>query len=108
MRAVEKAWLAGIIEGEGSFYTSKRKVKEGFVLHARVEVQMTDEDVIRRIHELTGVGYVMERNKRHSHWKQAWRWGVSGIPALRIMKAILPYMHSRRSERIEEIMREVA
>jgi hypothetical protein len=49
MTATDIAWLAGIIEGEGTFGRKGHPA-------GQVRVQMTDEDVIDRLHSLTGVG----------------------------------------------------
>lgn len=49
---VDIAWVAGIIEGEGSIQT--RSNANGL----NVVVQMTDEDVIRRLRDVTSIGRV--------------------------------------------------
>jgi hypothetical protein len=53
MTDVEKAWLAGIIEGEGTF---GRVGRPG----GQIRVVMTDQDVIHRLHAITGLGLIHE------------------------------------------------
>ena len=91
----QTAWLAGIYEGEGSCaITSGRAI--------RVEIVMTDEDIVKRIHGLTGVGSVKEVSTRNEEYKQAYRWGIGSVEAVTFLRSILPWLGSRRSERAND------
>jgi len=50
MTAPEAAWLAGILEGEGSFLSGKS---------IAIQVTMTDLDVLERLQPITGLGRVL-------------------------------------------------
>lgn len=52
MSPVNIAWVAGIVEGEGWIGHDKRSVTP------KIKVHMTDEDVVRRLHSVTGIGKV--------------------------------------------------
>ena len=83
----EVAWLAGIYEGEGSCsITSGRAI--------RVEIVMTDKDVVERIQLLTGLGSVASLAPRGENHKTAYRWSVGSVKAVDFLTAILPYRHS--------------
>lgn len=45
----ELGWVAGLIEGEGSFTIKKTRRKNGFSCQPQLRVSITDEDVIRRL-----------------------------------------------------------
>jgi len=64
---LEVAWLAGILEGEGSFISKGQ---------ARIQVAMTDQDIITRLAELTGVGRVYAVRRQKPHHKDSWLWTV--------------------------------
>jgi len=83
------------MEGEGCFSTSNKGA-------ARLAVAMTDEDVIRRLHSLFGVGNVYL--SRTPGGKPYWRWQVATRQARDIMRAVLPFMGKRRSTRIRGIL----
>lgn len=88
------AWTAGIIEGEGSFsltYPAKVVIK----------VQMTDKDVVKKLHDTFGGSFFFSKRKQDHH-KDSWIWSLQGMSAVSLMYKILPYMGERRSLRINE------
>src|SRR3990167_6154067 len=86
----DKAWLAGLLEGEGSFMHHPT---------IRAAIRMTDEDVISKAANLIGVTYHTEPGKRIG-WKRQFYFYVCGKLSLDLMKAILPWMGSRRTAAI--------
>ena len=65
MNISEAAYMAGLFDGEGhvqykQYVDTKRKdrPKRYKVWRISLEMSMTDEDVIRWVHEITGVGTV--------------------------------------------------
>jgi hypothetical protein len=90
MTATDIAWLAGIIEGEGTFGRKGHPA-------GQVRVQMTDEDVIDRLHSLTGVGAVHSRGKPAEHCRPVWEWSVIRRGnVLALHQLIAPLLLSRR------------
>lgn len=55
------AWVAGVIEGEGSFSLSRR-------YSGRINLESTDADIVERVHTLTG-GDLYYRPARKQNWK---------------------------------------
>jgi hypothetical protein len=92
------AWIAGILEGEGSFIV---KAHGGGIV---VCCTMTDLDVLERIQEFAG-GTIYERKKQKEHHKQSWVWRVNGKKAYYITKQVLPYLLARRREKARKMMR---
>ena len=60
-----------------------------------MDIAMTDEPVIRWVHEVLGVGSVMERPPRKPHYKKQWRWRCSFREALSVAKLLWPYAQVR-------------
>lgn len=85
------AWLAGILEGEGSFARGS---------YARIDLAMTDLDVVRRAADIMGVDRVYEEPIPGQ--KTRYRFGVYGRPAAAWMMTLWPLMGGRRRERIAE------
>ncbi len=94
MNDVDIAWVAGLLEGEGSFLFKKSGEAP------LVSCHMTDLDVLEKLQNLCG-GKIYTVSKRKDHWKQSWVWYVSHANAARLMKDVLPYMASRRSQKIK-------
>ncbi len=91
----QAAWLAGIYEGEGSCAITKGRA-------IRVEIVMTDRDIIERVSALTGLGSVRSVAQRSRDYKSAWRWSIGSHDAVVFLQAILPWLGSRRAARAEE------
>ena len=99
----DAAYLAGLFDGEGSVdykqrYSTQRKnrPRKYKVWRISLEMSMTDEAVIRRVHEITGVGTVRLNIKNRSpsskpHWKNQWRWRCSHRDALTVAKLMWPF-----------------
>ena len=88
-------WLAGILEGEGTFDAHRGK-------YARIRIAMVDRDVIGRAATL------MDTSVRLSYHPEpaqpVWHAEISGKRAEEIMMEILPTMGTRRSQRIASVL----
>lgn len=95
----DRAWLAGLVEGEGCFTTAGRRFKGlRFALH------MTDEDVVRKAHAVTGFGNIRGPVLREGA-KPIWDWTISAtVDAVTMALWLFPYLGSRRRARICEIV----
>jgi hypothetical protein len=99
---IDVAWLAGLLEGEGSFFVQKRPDRRRD--QARVYLAMTDEDVVRRAASLMGAPSVQRRVRREDHWKDQYVAVVTGSKATAVMRSILPHLGERRAARVREIL----
>lgn len=88
-------WLAGLLEGEGSFDLHRDK-------YPRVRVGMTDRDVVGRAATLFGSR--IRLTLRPAPYQATWHAEISGEKAAQIMREILPHMGARRSGRIASIL----
>lgn len=100
MDQVDIAWVAGIIEGEGTFGYNGRKET---TTSSKVQVIMTDEDIIRRLQSVTGMGRV---SGPHGPYKPGylptWCWAIRVKRDLaRIFLAIYPLLGERRREQLQ-------
>lgn len=103
MSREEVSWLAGLFEGEG--YLSRIKASG-----IRLGINMTDEDVIRRVGNLVG-GQVYPRKRPASrpNWKPLWAWQLTNWPdVLELCALLLPWMGARRRAKMEEVIAEAA
>lgn len=101
----ELHWLAGILEGEGSFMMSRNTVRGKVYLYPKITVNMTDRDIIERVATLFGTGvYDLPLETNFPNRKYQFRAQVTGTPAAQFMELLLPIMGNRRSEKITEIL----
>ena len=103
-RGVE--WLAGLLEGEGCFVRQFGNAKRYTPV---VAVTMTDADIITAANHLfLALGGRAVKTRAHPlpSGKIAHEIRISGLPAVKIMVAILPFMGERRSRTIRSILDE--
>lgn len=103
MTTEETAWLAGLLEGEGCFaVTSKSRARPD----VRVELKMTDRDVVLRAAALMGFGPSRLRMNvsPYPRHKDTHVVSARAEDAVRVMLAVRPYMGARRGARIDECL----
>lgn len=92
---VQAAWLAGLIDGEGCFDAPRG--------NPRVRIKMSDLDVVLRAADLMGASTYMESPK-HEDYKPLMVAQITGDKAAALMRALLPYLGSRRSGKATELI----
>jgi len=92
---VDIAWLAGLIEGEGSFIWGKTT--------PTISVQMSDKDVLERAAKLMGVEVRGPRfPKGKPTYKPIWAIYLAGPQAVGWMLTLYSFMGERRRAKIED------
>jgi hypothetical protein len=99
MTEAQVAWVAGIIEGEGTIVWADGRAK-----YAAVKVHMTDQDTVQRLHAWTGLGTVTDHRPRTDRHKASWLWSVQRQDEfLALAAAVEPWLMSRRTARLQEV-----
>ena len=110
VRESDISYLAGVFDGEGSVYYKQTKQKRhnrpGKPVHniwvIRMEIAMTDESIIRWVHDFLGVGSCGPRKVKPGKKKQ-WRWRCSHRDAYFVARLLWPYVHVKL-EKINQII----
>jgi hypothetical protein len=97
MKRSELYWLAGLLEGEGSFMAASPSAPHS----PRVSLNMTDSDVVARAAALVGPLHIQKRAPRLSKWKASYAWVLRGQRAVKLMRLLRPLMGLRRREQID-------
>jgi hypothetical protein len=103
---LDLAWLAGLLEGEGWFGRVKRAGTRYGRFYYRipiVQVAMNDEDVVRRIGELTNAN-VLGPHMQSGGRSPTFMVSIHGGKAVQLMRLLRPNMGRRRGERIDELL----
>ena len=104
IRESDAAYMAGLFDGEGSIDFTKRKEKKrsGTYNCRRVsmEITMTDQSVIRWMHEVLGVGTVVKKprkglRKDGTKYLMQWRWRCTFRDAYYVCRVLWPYAHTK-------------
>lgn len=97
----DAAWLAGLLDGEGCFDSTRG--------NPRIRVKMADLDVVLRAADIMdATTYGEDRSWPGVERKPLLTAQVTGDRALAVMRAVLPWLGSRRSARVTEIITEHA
>ena len=114
----DAAYIAGLFDGEGSIYFTKRPEKKkkhngkGYRIsnsqRISMEVTMTDESVIRWLHEILGVGTVVKKprkglRKDGTKYLMQWKWRCTFRDAYYVCLNIWPWSHTKL-EKINQIL----
>lgn len=91
----DAAWLAGIVDGEGCLDSPRG--------NPRVRVKMSDLDVVLRVSDVMGGSTHMEHDPRPDR-KPLMVAQVTGERAVAVMRALLPWLGSRRTAKATDII----
>ena len=110
IRSEDIAYLAGLFDGEGSIYYAKRIEKKkkhkgkgyrtSMSQRISMEVTMTDESVIRWMHEVLQVGTVVRKprkvlRKDGTKYLMQWKWRCTFRYAFYVCRLFWPYAHTK-------------
>jgi hypothetical protein len=103
----ELAWLAGLLEGEGSFWMLTSHVGGKRYRYPKIVVSMTDRDIIERVAHLFGRSvYDVPPSRGHPNRLPAFRAQISGAAAAQWMRDLYPWLGRRRQGKIDEVLAE--
>ena len=112
------AYIAGLFDGEGSIYFARRKEKKkkhngkgyrtSMSQRISMEITMTDESVVRWVHEVLGCGTVVRKprkglRKDGTKYLMQWKWRCTFRDAYYVCKLLWPYAHTKL-QKIEQII----
>jgi hypothetical protein len=108
-RQTERAYLAGLIEGEGTIYVRRQRSGDREYLYPTVRIAMTDKDVLDNVAEMVGHGNVVGpyENTKYKDGvvtKPIYQWAVHGPHAIKLLKAVAPWLSSRRLEQMAKVL----
>jgi len=102
MTIAEAAWLAGIIDGEGSIFIMRQKRKDrerdvNYIL--RLTVESTDHIMAPTCKDITGEGEkIHQSSDARENCSDRLKWQVNGKKAVRVLQHILPYMKVKKDQ----------
>lgn len=92
------AWLAGLLEGEGSFGVNGRWTAHPY---PAIALTMCDEDVVGRAAEIMAARAVHYEASRRETWSPTYSIKISGHQASEWMRRLRPMMFGRRRRAID-------
>jgi hypothetical protein len=88
----EKAYIAGIIDGEGSIVLGRRNTGCKDTVYPHVSVGNTNEALLSWLRAKVGSGYWTAYKGGKPGWKPQTHWGVTSAKAYALLVEIRPYL----------------
>lgn len=98
MTELEKAYLAGFFDGEGSItITAGMDRKKGKTPNYQMVVAVGQKrpEIILTIHQMVGMGKVYDRT---SYRESVWYWRITHVQAREFLIVLLPYLKIKKRE----------
>lgn len=100
MKRTDLAYLAGILDGEGSIQIRKRKdrgMRRGFCYQLSISIANTNEWLVNWIH-FNFEGGIYRKPSLLPHHKQAYLWQATSKQAEVVLKLLLPYLRLKKPQ----------
>lgn len=100
MTQLELYWLAGLLEGEGSFLKGSPSQPN----RCAISIATTDKDVAEKVENIftTKKIFIPNAGKKVSHYKDVYLIRVTGGRAVKLMTALCSLMSERRKSQINQ------
>ena len=106
MERSEITWLAGLIEGEGTFFRRTRAATQGVSWVFALE--MVDKDVVQKARDIWGYGTIRPIKARGLGKQDRWIWRFEHNNEIYALgAAIYQFMGARRKKAIREMFLEI-
>lgn len=97
MKKTDLAYIAGIIDGEGSIMITKT-IQDKYLWYVlRVSVGSTNEWLPCFLKIAYG-GYIYKKRDKRPQNSQCWEWDLQSRQALVFLQDILPYLHLKKPQ----------
>lgn len=98
----EAAYLAGIVDGEGTITLTRRNSYKQ--RHLILSVSNTELRLLRHLRALTGVGKITKKRVYSARHSLGYTYGTSNRHALDIIAAIHPYLQTHKRRRAKLVL----
>lgn len=93
MKETEKAYIAGLVDGDGSIMLLKCHTDRGIEDHIlRLRIGQTTEPVLTWVKLVTGVGNIHRPKRNSPLHRSRYEWSCAGKKAFQVIQEIEPYL----------------
>lgn len=104
LRAVDAAYLAGLIDGEGTIALAHRHRNEQRQLV--VSISNTERPLLDWVRSVVGAGKITGKKTYKAHHAAGLTYAVSNRQALALLQQVAAYLRTYKAERAELILRD--
>ncbi len=100
----DAAYIAGIIDGEGTITLSRKHRNENRQL--AISISNTELQLLKFVHEAIGAGKITNKKTSAAHHMPSYTYAIYNRQALRLLEQIHPYLHTYKVRRSELILKD--
>ena len=104
MDQTDAAYIAGLIDGEGTVTLSRRHRNEN--RHLVVSISNTDRPLLEYVLNTVGAGKITGKKTSQSHHTPSYTYAISNRQAMALLKQTVPYLKTYKAIRSDLILRD--
>lgn len=104
LTAEEGAYIAGLVDGEGTISLTRKHRGENRQLV--LSISSTEKRILNAVLLMTGVGKLTRKRVYKDHHRIGLTYAVTNRQALDLLKQIQPYLHSYKADRVALVLQE--
>ena len=91
MTDLEKGYVAGLIDGEGTITLTKQDASQKF-RYPCLEMTSTTFQMLEKLKELANGGAISNQKKYKENWKQSWHYQLRGDKVITLLTEVKDYL----------------
>lgn len=91
MTDLEKGYIAGLIDGEGTITLLKEKADSKF-RYPCIEMSSTTLEMLKKLQEVVQGGNISNQKTYKSNYKQSWHYKIRGDKAIALLEEVKSYL----------------
>lgn len=104
MSQTDTAYIAGLVDGEGTVTLSRRHRSEN--RHVVISISNTDRPLLEYVLNSVGAGKITNKRTSQSHHTPSYTYTISNRQALAFLNQIFPYLKTYKAKRSDIILRD--
>jgi len=104
MSQTDAAYIAGLVDGEGTVTLSRRHRSEN--RHVVISISNTDRPLLEYVLNSVGAGKITNKRTSQTHHTPSYTYTISNRQALALLSQILPYLKTYKAKRSDIILRD--
>jgi hypothetical protein len=102
--SIDAAYIAGIIDGEGTITLSRKHKNENRQL--AVSISNTDLVLLKYVEKTVGAGKITNKKVTQEHHTKSYTYAIYNRQALKLLEQMQPYLKTYKATRSELILRD--
>ena len=99
MTSIQAAYLAGLVDGEGSITLTRRHRNENRQLV--LSISNTDFNLLKQVNVLVGAGRITKKRVYKQHHNPAGEYRIENRQALELIRQLAPYLLTYKAHRAD-------